>query len=417
MKSMLFHQFQRYEATQILLNSMRTKETHTILEVGSGNHANLEKFLPKDNIKYLDTVLSEENKKNSKFVLGDITEIDLEEDSFDFIISLDVLEHIPASKRDIFLSKISKAVKYGVIISVPTGHVENIYNDKLLDAVFKSIGKEPPIWVHEHEEHGLPSEKDIIDKLESSFGHTCEVFYHGNREMFTLMNYLEALASNSLSMYNFFSILNDYYNNFIFYNDLLLKSNSAAKTFFVSCKHIESQKQARNGILKTILENDFFIQQNIYRIDRFITWFGLLDRNKNENDKIDKLINTKLGDLDNKIENYIPRFEELNGKIDKTQSLLNEMEDRLGECVKLSENANDNAISSLKDMQMKFLNKIEQMDSVLNRITNKMESDEILNKLNSLENDVMQMKTVLNKSICSRIVKRVTKLFNKIKRK
>lgn len=413
MKSLLFHQFQRYEATQILLNSMRTKESHRILEVGSGNHANLEKFLPEDNIKYLDIVLSEENKRNPKYILGDITEIDLEENSFDFIIALDVLEHIPASKREVFISKISKTVKYGVIISVPTEHVENIYNDKLLEPVFNSMGKEPPIWVHEHEEHGLPVEKDIIVKLESNFGHVCEVIYHGNRQMFTLMNQLEALASSSTSMFNFFSILNDYYNNFIFYNDLLQKSDGAAKTFFVSSKDKEVQIRAKNELAKRISKNDFFVQQNIYRIDRFITWFGLLDQNKYETDKISKLIDSKAAELENKIEKSISRLEELNIKIDKTQSLLNEMEDRLGECVKFSEKSNDNAISSLKDAQLKSLNKMEQMDSTLDKITKRLESDEILNKLSSLENDVVQVKTVLEKSIYSRIIQRVIKLFNK----
>lgn len=438
MNSILFHQFQRYKLAQMLLNSMRINTTHTILEVGAGNHSNLEKFLPNDDIKYLDINLSEENIKNPKFILGDITEINLGEDSFDFIIALDVLEHIPTNKRDEFFSAISKAVKYGVIISVPTEHLENIYNDKLLEAIFMGIGSKPPVWIREHEVHGLPKEDYITSELEKRFGHECNVIYHSSRELFSLMIQLEALASNSTILYNLFNILNDYYNDFIFYNDLSECSEEAAKTYYVCCKELDLQKRAE---LKDISKNDFFVQQNISRIDRLINWFGLYDFEKKETQKLFNIAELKASEIDRRLYDIAElKTSDINKKIQKSIGMIDNLSCKLTEDRELSIKSRDRVLDMLSsiekdiDFQINELRKeIQETSSILdnfninilNTINNfqttivskiqglELEVSMLTNKLVQLEQEINGVKATLSNTIFNTFVRNLKKIFNK----
>ena len=165
MESIIFHQFQRYKTAQLLLNALRQKESHSILEVGSGSHGNLGKFLPNDHITYLDSYLSHEALSKENFVLGDATCLEYEDQSFDFVIALDVLEHIPQEERRAFLSCITRVAKLGVIMTYPNANSENVCNEQILAEIYHLVGMETPPWVYEHRGCVLPDNEKILEML------------------------------------------------------------------------------------------------------------------------------------------------------------------------------------------------------------------------------------------------------------
>lgn len=96
MNQIPFDQFQRYNNVQKIINNLRSQnQTFRILEVGANEHQNLEGFLPSDLITYLDISLPKELQLNPKYILGDATQMEFEDDAYDIVVALDVFEHIP----------------------------------------------------------------------------------------------------------------------------------------------------------------------------------------------------------------------------------------------------------------------------------------------------------------------------------
>src|SRR5438046_1934486 len=101
-----FDQYQRYAFAACVVDVWRSGDQPLrLLEVGANVHRNLEKFLPGDQVMYLDLECPSGFTTNSNFVQGDATASPFRDGAFDVVIALDVLEHIPPEKRRAFLSE------------------------------------------------------------------------------------------------------------------------------------------------------------------------------------------------------------------------------------------------------------------------------------------------------------------------
>ena len=67
----------------------------------------------------MDIELPEELLSDPAFIKGDATNMHFGENSFDFVVALDVLEHISPEKRNDFLSETHRVSTQGVILSAP----------------------------------------------------------------------------------------------------------------------------------------------------------------------------------------------------------------------------------------------------------------------------------------------------------
>ena len=98
-----FDRYQRYALTAKVVGAIAGRDAR-ILEVGSNEHWSLERFLPSARIVYLDATFSDDRERLGQFVQGEAERLPFRQGTFDAVVALDVLEHVPAQDRKGFLA-------------------------------------------------------------------------------------------------------------------------------------------------------------------------------------------------------------------------------------------------------------------------------------------------------------------------
>ena len=229
-----FHQVARYETVKNAIETMRSKEQHTILEVGAGSHGNLALYLPNDQITFLDMLLTEEAKRDPRFVLGDATNLLYPDAYFDFVIGLDVLEHIPPKKRSVFLHEVCRVAKHGVFLSFPQKESGCTGADETLRAIYLAVQSTPPVWIDEHIDCTLPDADEIEQTLSELIGneHICRL-YSIRRSLMQKMLCLEAVSSHYPGVARYFQVMNEQYIADILPYDIVCEEQRANKCLFL----------------------------------------------------------------------------------------------------------------------------------------------------------------------------------------
>ncbi len=204
---------------EVIFNGLNLEdEKLKILEVGANEHKNLEKFLKKKEIKFLDLILAPELLEDPSFIEGDATNLDFSDCEFDFVIGLDVLEHIPKNKREAFLNEIERVSKYGFIISAPfTNHgVEEL--EERLGCFFDFLYDGEILWSKEHRENGLPDITEILNTINNFAGNSVN-FKHSSSLLFERLMQLEFKSGLHSKASSYWKAINQYYNENLFFKD------------------------------------------------------------------------------------------------------------------------------------------------------------------------------------------------------
>jgi len=161
----VFHSYGRFANIRDIINANRkNEEVFRVLDVG-GRGNMLRKFLPQDNVFYLDPYV---DSQDDNYISGDGCEIPLDDNSFDWVVSADVFEHIPKNKREQFLKENIRVAKMGIILVAPLYSKEVYQAEVNTNENYKKLfdNQDHP-WLKEHLENGLPKEKEIEDFLHS----------------------------------------------------------------------------------------------------------------------------------------------------------------------------------------------------------------------------------------------------------
>ena len=158
-----FDQYQRYKMVEELVNLLRGRENMTMLDVG-GRPGLLGKFLPKDKIFNLD--VEKGNAKN--FIVGNGCRLPFKDKSFDIVISVDVLEHVPFKNKLKFLEEVLRVSRRFNIIGAPYHDNQVLLAEKILyDFIYSKYGIKYKL-LEEHFNNKLPileaTEQYIKDK-------------------------------------------------------------------------------------------------------------------------------------------------------------------------------------------------------------------------------------------------------------
>lgn len=238
MKERIFHQAVRYEYVKSAVDALREKRCHTILEVGAGAHGNLAQYLPGDRITFLDIELPEEVLGDPRFVAADATNLPYEENSFEFVVALDVIEHIPPHKREAFIENIHRTAGRGVVLSMPHFSEKCPYEDEVLKSFYVLLKSQVPAWIDEHIACTLPKAEEVSALVQKQ-GVSKEniLVYHGvRRSLMQKMLIMEAAASKSGPMQEFFRVANADYIRSLLKKDAGMPEEEAMKTYIVWLK-------------------------------------------------------------------------------------------------------------------------------------------------------------------------------------
>jgi hypothetical protein len=101
---------------------------------------------------------------NMKALRVSTTELPFEDGSFDVVISLDCLEHIPTDAlRRKALEDMWRVAKSALIIGFPAGKAAHAV-DRALSMYYRRKGMRAPDWLREHMANGLPAE-DFLESV------------------------------------------------------------------------------------------------------------------------------------------------------------------------------------------------------------------------------------------------------------
>jgi SAM-dependent methyltransferase len=149
----------------------------SVVEVGCGP-AGISQFLNRNVIGVEPHPVVPRNE-NLEIVEGSILALPFSNDSVDYVLCVDVLEHLAAGLRENAIRELLRVAKKKVIISCPC-HLWAKAGELELKQMFQNAQIDVPDWLQEHLEFGLPLVQDILNPIVAT-GHEFEVA--GNETM------------------------------------------------------------------------------------------------------------------------------------------------------------------------------------------------------------------------------------------
>jgi SAM-dependent methyltransferase len=253
---MIFDQYQRYKTIQILVDNVKEYyniEQLNILEVGSNEQLNLEKFLPNENITYSDLSIPPNISADVNFIEADATNLEnIKDNEFDIVLSSDVFEHIPIDKRENFLKETNRVGKLLSLHCFPFKSEAIVSAESSANEYYKSMFGRNHIWLQEHIDNGLPDVDKLKDMI-SKFSNDYFIFEHGDillwEDMTKLVSYTEYIPE-LLPLRN---RIEDLYQQNIYTHDI---GENNYRKFMVLTNDKKLKDKLENSI-KNIFDNKF----------------------------------------------------------------------------------------------------------------------------------------------------------------
>ncbi|HEX9636707.1 MAG TPA: class I SAM-dependent methyltransferase [Acidobacteriota bacterium] len=165
--SLPFDLYQRYRLCRDLLDAKRGAAPLDLLDVGGyigerGHLASAADFFPGDRVVPLDTRLAD----RPAFVRLEQTDLPFADRSFDAVISLDVLEHVPPPQRGSFQQQLLRVSRRHVLLGAPFADPSIEEAEQVVTAFLASKLGLKARFLEEHHQAGLPELEEVAGFFE-----------------------------------------------------------------------------------------------------------------------------------------------------------------------------------------------------------------------------------------------------------
>jgi len=135
---------------------------YSVLEVGSGDNG-AAMFLNRD-VQGIQPAFGVNLHPNLKPQIGTVDAMPYEDQSFDFTICMDVLEHLSSQTREKAIKEIVRVTRRNAWIAFPFGVHSQLMESSFHDS-FNRFNLKSPDWLLEHLENSLPKLEEILAVL------------------------------------------------------------------------------------------------------------------------------------------------------------------------------------------------------------------------------------------------------------
>ncbi len=143
----------------------RLRDHETVLEIGSGA-TGICSYTPR-RIHAIDPLLAGDGLHPRIIPVGtDFFDNTLPDASYDLVIAIDFLEHVPREMRPRAIAEMLRITRRELILGCPCGERAHAI-DARWHAEFVRRGETPPDWLDEHIRFGLPRPEEIIPLFEA----------------------------------------------------------------------------------------------------------------------------------------------------------------------------------------------------------------------------------------------------------
>jgi len=162
---------------------------------------------------------------SGKYIQGDATKMEFDDNTFDIVVSTDVLEHIPVERKKEFVQEAIRVAKEYIIIAAPFDTDGVDYAEHLTNDFNKKLFNEGQSWLEEHFEQTKPILSAVESVVEKN-GLEYEVIGTNNLYNWVLathMNLIEAKYGLGIKKIN---------NNNEAFNETILSSGDMVGPFY-----------------------------------------------------------------------------------------------------------------------------------------------------------------------------------------
>jgi SAM-dependent methyltransferase len=343
-----FDQYQRYKMVEELVGLIREGRRLRILDVG-GHPGFISIVLPEDDTFVLDTLPPE----GLNYTQGDGARLPFMSNSFDLVVSIDTLEHIPPDRRPGFLEEQLRASRDYVLLAAPFEDENVSLAEQIVNEFFiKKIGH-PNESLEEHFANGLPGLSETLSFLDENGVQHLEV---PNGYLYNWLIMMMALpAAQSLpDSEELVAMINRFYNQNLYVSDnrkpcyrtviLASKQHSLDRDFILSrYEEVDSDVPVDVKLKLADLLLDLKLEESQVatlsdELDKRTEWaFQLRD----EVEKRDEVIRKLQAEFEERTEWVLKLREEVGEKGQRIVELQDELEGRTTWALKLQDELKD----------------------------------------------------------------------------
>ena len=151
---------------QPLIPIIEERKPKVIVEIGSGSRGiSAYTGVPSFGVDVAFNLGVEPGLQRRVYSSGD--RLPFDDESVDVMLSVDMLEHVPAGLRPGIIQEMFRAIRSDgiVYVAVPCGKMSQAADQRVHEAFLKRKGKVHPM-LRDHIEHGLPSKEEIVSLVE-----------------------------------------------------------------------------------------------------------------------------------------------------------------------------------------------------------------------------------------------------------